>query len=83
MHILREYLNKFIAVYFDNVIIFLKDLSKHTEHVREVMRKLHDAGLSLNIDKCKFNVTEVEYLGLVFTLEGLKIPTKKVNTILD
>jgi ribosome-interacting GTPase 1 len=83
IYIFREYLNKFVAVYFDNIIIFLKDPSKYIEHVKKVMRKLYNTGLSLNINKYKFNITKVKYLGLVFTLEGLKIPTKKVSTILD
>lgn len=82
-HILWDYLNQFVAVYFNDIIMFSKDQSEYTEHVWKVMSKLYNIGLSLNIDKYKFDVTKVEYLGLVFTPEGLKIPTEKVNAILD
>ena len=72
-YILIEYLNKFIIVYFNNIIIFSKKLEEHDEHVWLVMMKLIDIGLTLKIKKYKFNIIIVNYLRIVYILEGLKI----------
>lgn len=52
-HVLREYINDFVAVYFDDIIVFSKDVTKHDEHVRKTMRKLMEAGITLNIKKMR------------------------------
>ena len=78
-----EYLNKFVAVYFDDVIIFSKKSEEHDEHVRLVMTKLMNAGLTLKIKKCEFDTTTVNYLGMVYTPEGLKIQPEKMDSILN
>ena len=82
-HVLMEYLNKFVAVYFDDVIIFSKKSEEHDEHVRLVMTKLMNAGLTLKIKKCEFDTTTVNYLGMVYTPEGLKIQPEKMDSILN
>jgi hypothetical protein len=69
-HILRKYLNKTVAVYFNNIIIFSRNPEEHEKHVREVMQTMMDAGLMMSIQKCMFDKTEVQYLGLVFTQDG-------------
>ncbi|KAL2215272.1 hypothetical protein M432DRAFT_530119, partial [Thermoascus aurantiacus ATCC 26904] len=54
---------------------------KHDKHVRKTMKKLMEAGITLNIKKCKFNTTKVNYLGMVFLPEELKIPKEKLDSI--
>ncbi|QKX57713.1 uncharacterized protein TRUGW13939_04831 [Talaromyces rugulosus] len=82
-HILREYLNLFVAVYFDDVIVYSKDPKEHDNHVRLVMTKLMEAGLTLKIKKCEFDTTRVNYLGMVYTTNGLEIPKEKLDAILE
>jgi len=41
------------------------------------------AEITLNIKKCKFNTTKVNYLEMVFLLEGLEIPKEKLDSILE
>jgi hypothetical protein len=70
-YLLREYLNKFIAVYFDDIIVFSKEPELHDSHVRSVIDKLMKAGIMLKIKKCEFDTTTIKYLGMVYSLEGL------------
>ena len=58
-------------------------MQEHIRHVQQVLDKLLKAGLYLDINKCDFHVKEVKYLGLIITIEGLKMDPKKVNTIIE
>ena len=80
---LREYLDVFASAYLDDVLIYSNTREEHTVHVRKVLDKLREAGLFLDIDKCEFYVTEVKYLGLIITTEGVKMDPEKVKSILE
>ncbi|KAJ8889431.1 hypothetical protein PR048_008930 [Dryococelus australis] len=49
--------------YFDDVIIFSKDMKQHVECLRSVFNRLEKANLCLSLDKCHFSVSECYYLG--------------------
>ena len=46
-----------------------------------MLRRLHERGLQVNIDKCEFNTTRVKYLGMIVTTNGIEIDAKKVEAI--
>ena len=52
-------------MYFDDVIIFYKNVDKHIQHVDEVLTILRNAGISLKLRKCEFFQQKVNYLGHV------------------
>ena len=52
-------------------------------HVLEVLKWLWDCGLQVNVDKCKFSVTQVKYLGLIISTNGISMDSKKVQCILN
>ena len=57
---------------------------QHREHVRKVLRKLQDAGLQLDIDKCEFEVQSTKYLGFIIEAgKGLRMDPAKVEAIMD
>jgi hypothetical protein len=82
-HVLWKYLNIFVAIYFDDIIVFSKNIEEHDGHVRQVMKTLMDEGLTLKIKKCAFDTTTVNYLGMIYTPEGLKIQPEKMDAILN
>ncbi|GFW54037.1 hypothetical protein TNCV_3828451 [Trichonephila clavipes] len=61
--ILKPVIGKFVNVYMDDVIISSPSFTQHIKHLKEVFRLLHEAGLTLNKDKCKFGCEELKYLG--------------------
>ncbi|GFU72507.1 retrovirus-related Pol polyprotein from transposon opus [Trichonephila clavipes] len=67
----------------EDVIILSPSFTQHVKHLKEVFRLLHEAGLTLNKDKCKFGCEELKYLGLIFNKEGIKIDEKKVQAIVE
>lgn len=81
--VLREYLDDCVSAYIDDVIIFTNgSLRKHRQHVLRVLRKLEEAGLQLDIDKCEFEKRRVRYLGYIVDSErGICVDPEKVKAI--
>lgn len=80
---LFEHLDKYASAFADDIIIYSETREEHIKHVKAVLKSLRDAGLQLNLKKCAFMMTEVEYLGLVVTTDGIRMNSSKVQTILD
>ena len=55
IYILWKYFNVFVVVYFDDVIVYLKDSKEYDNYVWLVMIKFMEVGLTLKIKKCKFD----------------------------
>ncbi|GFS82540.1 retrovirus-related Pol polyprotein from transposon opus [Trichonephila clavipes] len=81
--ILKPVIGKFESVYMDDVIISSPSFTQHVKHLKEVFRLLHEAGLTLNKEKCKFGCEELKYLGLIINKEGIKTDETKVQAIVE
>jgi hypothetical protein len=80
--IFREWLDDFVAVYIDDILIYSGSLEEHAEHLRKVFQRLRENKLYAKFEKCEFGVTEVDFLGHRIT-QGLKMDDHKVKAILD
>jgi hypothetical protein len=80
---LREFLDVFVTAYIDDILIYSSSLSEHRKHVRMVLERLRDAGLQCDIKKCKFHASEVTYLGLIISRDGIKMDPEKVAAIMN
>ncbi|GFT49473.1 retrovirus-related Pol polyprotein from transposon opus [Trichonephila clavipes] len=81
--ILKLVIGKFVNVYMDDVIISSSSFTQHIEHLKEIFRLLHEAGLTLNKDKCKFGCDELKYLVLIINKEVSKTDESKVRAIVE
>jgi hypothetical protein len=79
----REYLDDFVLVFLDDILIFSKTLADHERHVRLVMDKLRAAKLYAKESKCEFFKTEVEFLGHIVGRDGVRMMQDKVQAISD
>ena len=79
--VLFECLHKFCQAYLDDILIYSKTLKEHRAHVKEVLGKLREAGLQVDIDKCEFEVQETSFLGLLVSTNGLRMDPRKVDVI--
>jgi len=77
-HTLYDLLDKICTAYLDDVLVYSKTRKEHREHVREVVIRLRDAGLQIDIDKCEFETTRTKYLGLIITPGGIEMDPSKV-----
>ncbi|KAF8757606.1 hypothetical protein RHS01_03450 [Rhizoctonia solani] len=72
-----------VVVYLDDILIFSNSREEHVEHVKEVLSCLLKHNLFCNPAKCYFFVTEVTYIGLVITPNGISMEKDKVQAIMD
>ena len=78
----REYLDIFCTAYLDDVLIYSGNEEEHSGQVLKVLKRLQERGLQVDIDKCEFSVTEVKYLGLIVTPDGIKMDPEKIEAVL-
>ena len=67
--------------YLDDIIVLGRTFEEHLENLREVLRRLQQAGLRLIEEKCRFCQTELQYLGHVVSDQGVKTDPEKVEAI--
>ena len=69
------------APYIDDVVIFSKDGTEHSAHLRCVLQALREHGLTVNIDKCAFGKEQVEYLGHLIGKGQLAVPGHRASAM--
>src|ERR1044072_6673724 len=79
--ILRDYLEKFIIVYLDNIMIFSKDKKSHKRHVRKVLNKIREARLKIKLLKYQWFKKEIKFVGHKISKEGIKLDEDNVKKI--
>ena len=67
----------------DDIIIWSPSVEQHRRDVRTVLQCLRDEGLSINVEKCKFDVEETRYLGHILSTSGIRPDPRKVQALLD
>ena len=70
-----------VLVYLDDINVFLKTFIDHLEHLEDVFKNLHSAGLKLKPCKCQFFKSNIEFLGFVVSSEGIKPVLAKIEAI--
>jgi len=81
--ILSNYLDIFCVAYLDNILVFSPDEETHWEHIRAILTRVRDTGLTLKVSKCELHTKETEYLGYVISPQGLRMDEEKIRTIRD
>jgi hypothetical protein len=79
--IFRDYMDEFVVVYLDDILIFSKDQETHDKHVRLVLATLREHGLYAKMEKCEFDKSSVAFLGYVISPDGIFMDKSKVETI--
>ncbi|GBG93083.1 hypothetical protein CBR_g58744 [Chara braunii] len=79
----RPYLDKFMVVYLDDILVFSKTTREHAEHLALVLQSLRDSQYKINKEKSSFGVPSVIYLGHVISGDGLAPEAAKVAAIQD
>ena len=80
-NVLRPYLDKFVVVYLDDILVYSRDLSEHREHLRLVLGLLRQHKLHVKRSKCEFAMERVSYLGHVIDTSGVHMDPAKVDAV--
>jgi hypothetical protein len=81
--VFMEYLDKFMVVFIDDILIFSKNEEDHDEHLRLVLQKLRENQLYAKLCKCEFWLKEVSFLGHIISEGGISMDPSKVKDVLS
>jgi hypothetical protein len=81
--VFMDYLDKFVVVLIDDILVYSQNEQEHEEHLRKVPQRLRDCQLYAKLSKCEFWISEVLFLGHIINRDGLAMHPNKVAAILD
>jgi hypothetical protein len=81
--VFMEYLDKFVVVFIDDILIFSKIEEEHEKHLRLVLEKLRSNQLYTKFSKCEFWLTEVAFLEPVISAGRVSVDLGKVKDVLN
>jgi hypothetical protein len=81
--VFREYLDKFVVVFIDDILVYSRNEEEHEGHLRLVLQKLRDNQLYEKLSKCEFWLKEVSFLCHVITRGGIAVDPRKVRNVLN
>ena len=81
-HVLRAFIGKFVVVYFDDILIYSKNIDDHVVHLKSVLDVLKER-LFANLKKCTFFTDKLVFLGFVVSAQGIQVDEEKVRAIQD
>jgi hypothetical protein len=81
--VFMEYLDRFMVVFIDDILILSKNEEEHDEHLRFVLQKLRENQLYTKLNKCEFWLKKVSFLGHIISEGGISVDPSKVNDVLS
>jgi hypothetical protein len=81
--VFMEYLDKFVVVFIDDILVFSMTEEEHEVHLRLVLEKLRAHQLYAKFNKCEFWITEVAFLGHIISVGGVSVDPSKVKDMLN
>nr|GEW80768.1 hypothetical protein [Tanacetum cinerariifolium] len=79
----KPYLDKFMIVFIDDILIYSKSEEDHTKHLKLILELLKKEELYAKFSKCEFWLSKVQFLGYVIDSEGIQVDPDKIESIKD
>nr|GEV98427.1 putative reverse transcriptase domain-containing protein [Tanacetum cinerariifolium] len=87
MHLMNRvcklYLDKFVIVFIDDILIYSKNKGEHEEHLKLILELLKKEELYAKFSKCEFWITKVQFLEHVIDSKGIHVDPGKIKSIKD
>ena len=81
--VFRPFIDDFVIIYLDDILVFSKTWEEHIVHVKKVLDVLRKEKLSVKMSKCKFAKTSLVYLGHIIGGFHLRVDPAKVAIIVN
>ena len=81
--VFSRYLDKFVLVFLDGILVYSKNKKEHEEHLRLTLQLLREYQLYAKLSKCDFYRDRMQYLGDIISEEGILVDPEKVEAIMN
>nr|GEV50148.1 putative reverse transcriptase domain-containing protein [Tanacetum cinerariifolium] len=79
----KPYLDKFVIVFIDDILIYSKDEKEHEEHLKSILELLKKEELYAKFSKCGFWIPKVQFIGHVIDSQGIHVDPAKNESFKD
>jgi hypothetical protein len=79
--VFMEYLDKFVMVFIDDILIYSRSEEEHEEHLCLVLQKLREHRLYAKLSKCEFWMKQVAFLGHIISKGGIFVDPSKAQDV--
>ncbi|GKB27151.1 putative reverse transcriptase domain-containing protein [Tanacetum coccineum] len=79
----KPYLDKFVIVFIDDILIYSKNKKEHEEHLKAILELIKKEELYAKFFKCEFWIPKVQFLGHVIDSQGIHVDPTKIESIKD
>ncbi|XP_073119703.1 uncharacterized protein [Henckelia pumila] len=80
-HVFQPYLDQFVIVFIDDILIYSKDREEHSQHLKTVLEVLREQKLFAKFEKCEFWLDRVAFLGHIISKSGVEVDPSKVQAV--
>ena len=79
--VFRPYVDQFVVVFIDDILVYSKSMEKHVYHLRVVLQTLREYQLYAKFSKCDLWTESVSFLGHVVTKYGIQVDPQKIEAV--
>ena len=81
--VFRPYVDQFVVVFIDDILVFSKDAHEHEKHLRIVMETLREKKLYAKLSKCDLWLKKGSFLGHIMLVEGIRVDRIKIEAVVN
>ena len=81
--VFQSYLDRFVIVFIDDILVYSGSSEKHSEHLRIVLQTLRERQLYAKLSKCQFWLDKVAFLGHVISADGVSVDPQKIEAVVN
>ena len=81
--VFRPYVDQFVIVFIDDILVYSKDRENHNTHLQVVLETLRKEQLYAKLSKCEFWLNEVSFLVHIVSKEGIRVDPKKIEVVVE
>ena len=81
--VFQPYLDQFVVVFIDDILVYSKDTQEHEQHLRIVLQILREKQFFAKLSKCDFWLKEVPFLGHIVYAEGIRVDPAKIEAVVS
>ena len=81
--VFRPYVDQFVVVFIDDILVYSKDAQEHEQHLRIVLETLREKRLYAKLRKCDFWLKEVSFLSHIVSVEGIRVDPAKIEAVVN